>query len=354
MKIAIGMSGGLDSSTAAALLKEAGHDVIGVTLDVWRGGCATSREDSCCGEKGIEAARSAARAVGIRHRVVDARAEFIRKVVGPFCEEYGRGRTPNPCVRCNAAVKFPALAACADEEGAERIATGHYARVREEGGRFLLLRGADRRKDQAYFLSRLGQDILRRALFPLGDRTREETGRTAERLGIAAFARPESQEICFIPGDDYRPFLREMGGADEPGDILDVEGRVIGRHPGIRFFTVGQRRGLNVESNERLYVVAIDPGRRAVIVGREDALAREGCVVTGLNWIAFDPPPGGFRALTRIRYNHAGVMSAVRPAAGGTAAVRFDDPQKAVAPGQAAVFYDGETVLGSGWIEAAH
>jgi tRNA-specific 2-thiouridylase len=309
------------------------------------------REDVCCDERGIASANDVARQIGIGHRVVDLQAEFRGKVVSYFCGEYHRGRTPNPCVVCNATIKFPALLRCADERGAAFVATGHYARIKKENGRFLLMRGADRAKDQAYFLSRLTQPILSRVIFPLGDLRKEDVRRVAAARGLRAHMRAESQEICFIPGDDYRLFLKEAcGGLITPGDILDTSGRVVGKHPGIEFFTVGQRSGLYLDSKVRQYVLAIDPEKHAITVGGIDDLARHECTIADVNWITSERPRESFRALVKIRYNHPGVMSVVQPRRNGTVLVRFDEPQKAVTPGQAAVFYDSDCVVGGGWI----
>lgn len=351
MKIIVGMSGGVDSSMAALLLRDEGHEIIGVTLDVWPARCVTLREDICCGPKGIEAAQEVAGQLGIAHRVVDVRNEFMKRTVTYFISEYRKGRTPNPCVMCNAAVKFPALLRTAGETGCHAVATGHYARVARRDGRFLLMRGEDRSKDQAYFLSRLSQDVLGRVIFPLGARRKDEIRALASEKALRTHARPESQEICFIPDSDYRSFLNEAcGDSITPGDIIDKRGRVIGRHPGIEFFTVGQRCGLYLRSNVRQYVIAIDPERRTLTVGGPDDLVRNDCVISDINWIAFEIPPDSLRATVKIRYNHPGVMSTVRTQAGGAAIAEFDEPQKAVTPGQAAVFYDGDTVIGGGWI----
>ena len=351
MKIIVGMSGGVDSSMAALLLKEAGHEVTGITLKVWPSECTRVREDVCCDERGMRSAAEVARRLGIEHRVVDVESEFRKRVVTYFCDEYHQGRTPNPCVVCNARIKFPALLRCAGEFGADAIATGHYASIREDKGRFLIVRGVDKTKDQAYFLCRLSQSVLSRVMFPLGDLRKKDVRRMAAERDLNVHLKAESQEICFIPGNDYGAFLREACGERIlPGDILDEGGRVVGKHPGIEFFTIGQRSGLYLNSKAPRYVTSIDPRRRAIMVGGIADLARSEMMVSGMNWIMWDAPLGPFRAMVKIRYNHPGVMSSVDPRPDGTAIVRFDSPQNAVTPGQAAVFYDGEVVAGGGWI----
>lgn len=351
MKIIIGMSGGVDSSAAAALLVEKGYDVVGVTLKMWPTNCGRTREDICFDERAIAAAADVAARLGIPHQVRDIQPLFRKRVISYFCREYRKGRTPNPCVVCNAAVKFPTLIRLADELGAGFVATGHYARVERRDGRAFLLRGRDREKDQAYFLSRLPQPVFRRVQFPLGNRTKSGIKKLATEKGLGVGDRPESQEICFIPDDDYRGFLREafVEGA-APGKIVDKDGEVIGTHEGIEYYTVGQRKGLNIRSNVRRYVVSIDPERRELVVGGIDDLAGEELRATDMNWIAFEKPPGPFRALVKIRYRHPGADATVTPRDDGSVSVRFDEAQKGITPGQAAVIYDRDLVIGGGWI----
>lgn len=343
MKIVVGLSGGMDSAVAALLLTEEGHEVVGATIDLF---------PPPPGGEGDAPARRAATLLGIPHSVLDARGEFEERVIGYFGREYRSGRTPNPCVVCNAEVKFAALLAYADELGAEAVATGHYARIERTGGRALLLRGADRRKDQSYFLCRIPPRVLSRALFPLGGLTKDAARRISAERGLDLHQRPESQEICFLHGADYRAFLARTGAvAESPGDILDMRGAVIGRHPGIARFTVGQRMGRWLPSAGRRYVVAIDPGRGSITAGEEADLLRPGCAVIDINWLITPAPAGPFRAFVKIRSAHPPAPAAVLPGPGGSAEVRFDEPQKAVTPGQAAVFYDGDVVLGGGWIQ---
>ncbi|MCC6449558.1 MAG: tRNA 2-thiouridine(34) synthase MnmA [Candidatus Aureabacteria bacterium] len=340
MKIVVGMSGGVDSACAALLLKEAGHEVVGVVLDLL--------PDARAGEEGIGAARAAAERIGIPLETIDARKRFQERVIERFREAYASGRTPNPCVVCNAEVKFATLIRRADEIGAAAVATGHYARIAHGPAGPLLLRGVDPARDQSYFLSRLARPLLRRLCFPLGGLLKDEVRRLAAKGGLDACVRPESREICFAAGGDYRLLLPAGRGE---GDILDAAGRVVGRHPGIGHFTIGQRAGRYLRSGGRRYVLSIDPARNAITVGEAAELLTPGFAAHRLNWLAFDGPPGPFRALVKIRSAHAGAMGRLRPGPGGTAEVLFDEPQPAVTPGQAAVFYDGEIVLGGGWIE---
>jgi tRNA-specific 2-thiouridylase len=351
-KVIVGMSGGIDSSVAALLLKDQGYAVTGITLKTWSAGASGARNDICCDDEGIAVARRIADTLGIEHCVVDVQNDFVAKVVTYFCESYRCGRTPNPCLVCNPAIKFQALLDVADARGASMIATGHYTRLKREGNRALLLRGIDKTKDQAYFLSRLTQPMLKRVIFPLGERRKSDVREIALKRGLDLHERPESQEICFVPGDDYRAFLKETcGDTISSGPILNKAGEIIGTHPGIEFYTVGQRKGLGISSKTRRYVIAIDRQQRAVIVGDGDDLIRKEITVTDINWIAYERPEGKFRANVKIRYAHPGVMSMVTPLDDKRVHLVFDEPQKSVTPGQGAVFYRDDLVLGGGWIE---
>jgi len=346
--IAVAMSGGVDSSLAAALLVEKGHQVIGLTMRLF---ChdEDDRDRSCCSLDSIESARQAADRLGIRLHVVDCRRIFRERVVDYFVEEYGKGRTPNPCVECNRCVKFGVLLDMARALGCGRLATGHYAKIVTRGGRPVLARGADERKDQSYFLWQLTRSQLNHVIFPLGGMLKSEARGMARSLGLPAADRPESQEVCFINGH-YADFIK--GRFDQmPGDIVDGQGRVLGRHRGIARYTIGQREGLGIAAGRPLYVKEIDPARNTVTVGDDHELRSENCLVDGVNWM-LPRPRRPVRCLARIRHRHAPAPATVRPLSGNRAEVRFDSPQRAVTPGQSAVLYRGEVVLGGGIITA--
>jgi len=337
------MSGGVDSTLAAALLIDQGHDVQGATLRLVDHPPAVDAPDPA----------AAAETLGIPFTCWDLRAEFERLVVSPFAAAYATGRTPNPCVLCNAHVKFGLLLDKARELGADALATGHYAGVASEpAGPPRLVRGADRRKDQSYFLFAVARAALPLVRFPLGGLTKNRVRAMARERGLAAAERTESQEICFVPGDDYAGFLarRSPAGAFVPGAIVDTAGRRLGEHRGLANYTVGQRRGLGVAAGRPLYVVAIDPAGNELVVGADEDLWRRDLHAGGVNWLV-DEPAGEFRAAVRIRSRHEPAPATLAPAGGGSWRVLFDEPQRAITPGQAAVFYDNETVLGGGWIE---
>ena len=342
-RIAVAMSGGVDSSVAAALLQQRGHEVIGMTMRLM---------GDFCGAPGAEAAAVASK-LGIEHRTVDLGEAFVREVVGPFADEYLAGRTPSPCIVCNARMKFGHLLAAAESLGAAAVATGHYCRREEAGsGRLRLLRAADAAKDQSYFLHRLTQSQLRRALFPLGEMTKESTRRLATELGLPAASREESQEICFVPDGDYSRLVAGLRpGTDTEGEIVNTAGEVIGRHRGIQNFTVGQRRGIGIPSERPLYVVAVEAASRRVVVGHEEELDRSELIAADVNWVSIEPPSEPLRAEVKIRSRSTPAPATVEPRGRRGAVVRFDSPQRGVAPGQAAVFYRGDLLLGGGWIE---
>jgi tRNA-specific 2-thiouridylase len=346
-RIVVGMSGGVDSSVAAALLVEQGFEVIGVTLHLAGAG------SRCCSLDDADDARRVADALGIRFYVANQQEAFRREIVLPFADAYLAGRTPLPCVTCNRRFKFGALQARARALGAEAVATGHYARLEEDpaSGEQRLLCARDRAKDQSYFLFDLSQEQLARARFPLGELTKEEVRARARALGLATAEKPESQEICFVPDGDYARVVEALrpGAAPGEGEIVDGDGRVLGRHAGIHHYTVGQRRGLGLASAERLYVRRLDAAANRVVVGRESELASNGARLEGVSWIG-SAPGGPLPARVRIRYRHPGAEALVEPQPGGEAVVRFAAPVSALAPGQAAVFYEGERVLGGGWI----
>lgn len=350
MRVVVGMSGGVDSSTAAALLKEAGHEVIGVTLrfPVLR----AAGGGGCCGIAGIEDARGVADRLGIPFYVLDYEAVFRRAVIDYFVDAYASGLTPNPCVECNRRVKFGELLTYARSIGAEAVATGHYARVAERGGRHVLLRGLDAARDQSYFLYSLSQEQLSRAVFPLGERTKEETRALAREMKLPVAEKPGSQDVCFLDSGDYRPLLAERRPeALRPGETVDMDGRVMGHHSGVANYTIGQRRGLGVAAGQRLYVVGIDPATARVVLGPPEALERESLRVRDVNWIAHDGPPVEIEATVKIRYRQPDVPATVVSLGDGRAELRFRERQATAAPGQSAVFYRGEAVVGGGVIE---
>ncbi len=351
-RVVIGMSGGVDSSVAAWRLREEGHEVIGVTMKLWPQECMSRAEDQSCGPQAMSDAQAVARQIGIAHYVVDEQAAFQRQVIDYFVAEYRAGRTPNPCVLCNEKLKFGTLLEKSRLLGADCIATGHYAIV-ERADRQRIRKGRDPRKDQSYFLFSLSQEQLAHTLFPLGEMAKEETRVIAARLGLKVAAKQESHEICFVTTRDYRPFLREQGVGPHEGDIVDTAGRVMGRHPGIEFFTVGQRHGLGFAAGRPMYVAALDPAHNRVIVGGADELSRAECVVGRCNWVGIESLAGPREATVKIRSQHGGSEAVLEPldAMGGQRVrVRFAEPERAVTPGQAAVFYEGDLLLGGGWI----
>lgn len=353
--VVVAMSGGVDSSVTAALLLEQGYDVVGVTMQIWDPSITEVNGDyvGCCSLAAVEDARSVAGKLGIPYYVLNFHSLFRKTVVKDFCRQYMTGRTPNPCVVCNRVIKFQALLQKAVALGADYLATGHYARIRynEKLGRYTLQRARDTRKDQTYFLYNMNQEQLSRTLMPLGDFTKGEVRQMASRLGLKVAEKPESQEICFVPGN-YRNFLREQAGEEiKPGPFLDLKGREIGRHDGIAYYTIGQRRGLGLATGERVYVVDIDPGRNAVIVGPAEALNRTGLVAGDLNFILTDRLAGPVEVEAKIRYNAVPAPATVSPVENGRVRVDFASPQRAITPGQAVVFYQDDYVLGGGTIE---
>lgn len=381
-RVVLGMSGGVDSSVAAYLLKEQGYDVVGVTMKVWPQDCISRAEDKCCGPSAIADARGVAHALGIPHYVVDEADQFEKQVINYFAAEYQAGRTPNPCVMCNEKLKFGNLWDKARALGAEYIATGHYAIIEHhEDGRAVLRKGADPRKDQSYFLFSLRQEQLARALCPLGAMSKPEIRDIARKIGLKVADKVDSQEICFVPGNDYKAFLKTHMGEGEfhPGGIYDKAGNRIAEHEGIEMFTIGQRKGLPGGSPRPLYVIDIDPGTSSVIVGEAEDLVTEEFEIGNAIWGAHASPralagvpagessqtreapiPSGeeaahspgdsFEATVKIRYAHPGAPATVTIGENHTASIRLHESQKAVTPGQAAVFYDGDKVLGGGWI----
>ncbi len=355
-KVVVGMIGGVDSSVAAALLVEQGYDVIGITLNVWPRleGVADDgyRENGCCALGAVEDARRVAAKLGIPYYNLNFRDVFQDKVIKNFIQEYVRGRTPNPCVRCNQFIKFDALLGKGLALGADYVATGHYARIEQgEDGRWRLRKSADARKDQSYVLYVMDQARLARTLFPVGGLTKEETRAHARRLGLPVADKVESQEICFVPYKSYSEFMeRYVPEVVREGPIVDTSGKVLGTHKGIAFHTIGQRRGLGISSPVPLYVVDLLPEENTVVVGTQEDLLQQECVAEEVNWVSLEAPSAPLRVSAKIRYRAEPAEATVYPGAGGRARIVFDAPQRAITPGQSIVFYDGEYVLGGGTI----
>jgi tRNA-specific 2-thiouridylase len=353
------MSGGVDSSVAAAVLKEQGYDVVGIMLRLWSepvapvlGGTHEAATNRCCSVESVADASAVADKLGIPFYVLNAEAPFKQRVVDTWIDAYGQGLTPNPCLNCNRHIRFGFLLNNARSLGAAYLATGHYARVRRgDAGKLQLWRGADRAKDQSYVLSVLGQEDLREALFPVGEYTKPEVRALAAERGLPTASRVDSQDLCFVADGDYRRFLGEHAADTvQPGAIVDTAGREVGRHQGLPFYTIGQRSGLGIAGREPLYVLALDVSRNAVVVGTREQLGRQAFRTGAVNWISGETPADAFRAEVQIRYRAQPAAATVYQNADGSAEVVLDAPLRDVTPGQAAVFYDGEQVIGSGLI----
>jgi tRNA-uridine 2-sulfurtransferase len=351
-KVAVAMSGGVDSSVAAGLLLEQGHEVMGITMLHYDSPCR--RSDSAV----ADAAR-VCRSLGIPHHVINLRGDFEQLVIADFVGEYLAGRTPNPCVRCNATIKWGKLLEAALNLGATRLATGHYVKIHfdKTSRRFQIIKSGHRAKDQSYALWRLTQDQLARTLFPIADMEKTTVRKKAASLGLDIAQKAESQDICFIPDDDYARFLtanlEKRGESIQSGEIVDQGGKVLGRHKGHPFYTIGQRKGLGIALGRPAFVVEIDARQNRIRVGEKEELFSSGLVAVQTNWVSIEKPSIGMRVTAHIRYNDPGYPAMFTEAADETVAVLFDEPRLSVTPGQSAVFYDGEILLGGGIIEAA-
>ena len=348
------MSGGVDSSVAAALLVEAGHDVVGVSMQLYDPQQGETRFGSCCTIDDLHDARRVAAALGIPHYLVNFERQFGEQVVSDFVREYAAGRTPIPCVHCNGQLKFATLLERARAFDAERVATGHYARVSFDArrGRHVLRRGLDPVKDQSYFLFTLDQAQLATAEFPVGDLSKDTVRAHARRFALRVAEKPDSQEICFVPPGEHASFVeRHAPELATAGVVVDQQGHVVGRHGGVHHFTVGQRKGLGLSAGIPLYVVAIDAPARTVVVGPRESIERASFTASRVNWILCEPPAVARRVTAQIRYRHREAPATVRPFDRGRVTVEFDEPQPAVAPGQAVVFYEEDAVVGGGWID---
>ena len=349
-RVVVAMSGGVDSSVAAALLVEQGYEVMGVTLQIWPRFLSSGAEGGCCSLDAVEDARRVCQMLGIPHYVFNLRDLFEKEVIGNFREEYLQGRTPNPCIVCNQRIKFGALLERSIALGAQKLATGHYARLGVVNGRHVLMKGKDPFKDQSYVLYQLTQRQLARLLFPLGELTKDDTRKKAQTLGLRTAEKPESQDICFIPDNDYRTFLRDYAPESlSPGPIVDTAGNLLGQHQGIAFYTIGQRKGLGLSAPVPMYVVDIRPESNTLVVGDEQAAYGRALLAEDVNFIAIPHLDGPMEGEAKVRYSLKPVPATISPAAEGVI-TEFPEPQRAITPGQSAVWYQGDVVVGGGII----
>jgi tRNA-uridine 2-sulfurtransferase len=366
--VAVAMSGGVDSSTVAAVLLQQGRPVVGLTMQLWNQRRLPELQGSgpaqhrCCSLDDVYDAKRVAQHLDFAHYVVNFEEQFERRVIRPFVQQYLSGRTPIACTNCNTDVKFEPLLRMARQIGAECLATGHYARIREDQttGRYQLLRARDKSKDQSYFLWGLTQEQLSRSEFPLGELTKEEVRARARSVQLPVAEKPESMELCFVPNGNYVQFIhaysREAGNPlnSQEGDIISEDGTVIGRHSGVHNYTIGQRKGLGFAMGKPVYVLAIDPKKNRVIVGEDDALRSSMLEIRDVNWVSVAEPQAALRAQVKIRHKHDPAAASVEALSGRGARIVFDSPQRAITPGQAAVIYDGDVVLAGGWIASQH
>ncbi|MCS7072879.1 MAG: tRNA 2-thiouridine(34) synthase MnmA [Bacteroidia bacterium] len=356
-RVLVAMSGGIDSSVTAALLHEEGYEVIGMTMKTWdyasSGG--SKKETGCCNLDSINDAREVAVRFGFPHYIIDIREEFGESVIENFVEEYLAGRTPNPCVMCNTHIKWEALLKRADKLGCQWIATGHYAQIRRENDRFIISRGVDTNKDQSYVLWGLQQNSLCRTIYPMGKYRKTEIREMARQMGFHSLAnKPESYEICFIPDNDYRGFLKrrvpEIESKLSGGNFVLKDGTIVGKHQGYPFYTIGQRKGI-IAMGEPYYVTNIIPETNTVVIGKEEELLSNQLTIRNVNYIKYETPPDELTVITKIRYKDAGERSVLYPTDKNRATIIFETPVKSITPGQSAVFYEGDDVVGGGWIE---
>ena len=354
-RVVAAMSGGVDSSLAAALLKKKGYETIGITFRMWpKEECGASFGRACCNLEAVTRARSVAAQIGMPYYVVDFSADFRKEVIDYFCREYLKGSTPNPCIVCNEKIKFGKLLEKARSLGASHVATGHYVNVsyNKRSGRYLLRQGKDRLKDQSYFLFNLSQDQLKSALFPLGDLTKEKVRALARKMKLRTFNTVSSQDICFVQDLDYAEYIKKKTGIKvKPGEIVDKDGKILGAHKGIPYYTIGQRRGLGIAHKEPLYVTGIDIKNNRVIVGPRGEVMKKSLVAERMNWISAEGIARPIKVMAMIRYNHKKAQAKVTRTGADSVRVDFDEPQAAPTPGQAVVFYKRDVVIGGGWIK---